>query len=169
MNLKKVVWIMKVKLNQKVVSPKGIEYEVIGIEDNQVVVSRINKAGEEVIKTFKKSTVTKTWKPSTESKTLVEEALEEAGLNSKLGKIGDKVEESKEAPRKSNKTKLEGVITLKDILESLGIEATAEYTKKLRRKLRKNEELKSLRMDGYNWSFKVEVKEEVVKKLKEII
>ncbi len=164
---------MKVKLNQRVISPKGIEYTIKGIEDGKVIVQRINKAGEEVIKEFKKTTITKTWKPSTEDdKTLVEEALEEAGLSSKLGKIGDPIKDTtnkEKAPRKSNKTKLEGVISLKEILESLGIEATADYMKTLRRKLRKNDELKALRIPDYNWSFKVEVKEEVVKKLKDIV
>ena len=165
---------MKVELNQKVVSPKGLEYTIKGIEDNKVILQRINKAGEEVIKEFKKSTVTKTWKlaPQEESKTLVEEALEEAGLNSKAGKIGDPIKDTnnkEKAPRKEDKTKPEGVITLKDILESLGVEATADYTKTLRRKLRKSEELKALRIEGYNWSFKLENKEEVVKKLKDIV
>ena len=138
---------MKVKLNQKVVSPKGLEYTIVGIEDNKVILQRTNKAGEEVIKEFKKSTVTKTFKPAPQE--------------------DDK--ETKEAPRKEDKTKLEGVISLKDILESLGIEPTAEYTKKLRKKLRKNEELKALRIEGYNWSFKLESKEDVVKKLKDIV
>ena len=163
---------MKIKNGMKVVSPKGLEYTVIGLEDGKVIVQRINKAGEEIIKEFKKSTITKTWKPSTESKTLVEEALEEAGLNSKVGKIGDPIKDTtnkEKAPRKEDKTKLEGVISLKDILESLGIEPTADYTKKLRKKLRKSEELKALRIPNYNWSFKVESKEEVVKKLKDIV
>lgn len=165
---------MKVKLNQKVVSPKGLEYKIVGIEDNKVVVSRINKSGEEVIKEFKKSTVTKTFKPAPQDddKTLVEEALEEAGLNSKVGKIGDPIKDTTnktKAPKKDNKGNIEGVITLKDILNSLGIEATADYTKTLRRKLRKSEELKALRIPNYNWSFRVESKEDVVKKLKDII
>ena len=165
---------MKVELNQKVISPKGIEYEVIGLEDNKVILQRTNKAGEEVIKEFKKSTVTKTFKPAPQEddKTLVEEALEEAGLNSKVGKIGDPMKDTtnkEKAPRKSNKTKLEGVISLKEILESLGIEPTADYTKTLRKKLRKNEELKALRVEGYNWGFKVEDVELIVKKLKDII
>ena len=164
---------MKIKNGMKVVSPKGLEYKIVGIEDNKVIVSRINKSGEEVIKEFRKSTVTKTWKPAPteDDKTLVEEALEEAGLNSKLGKIGDKVEESKEEEKEIEEAKEEEkeIITLKEILISLGIEPTADYTKTLRRKLRKNEELKALRMDGYNWSFKVESKEDVVKKLKDII
>ena len=164
---------MKVELNQKVVSPKGIEYTIVGLEDNKVIVSRINKSGEEVIKEFKKSTVTKTWKPAPqESKTLVEEALEEAGLNSKVGKIGEKIEESKEeekAHRKADKTKPEGVISLKDILESLGIEPTSDYMKTLRRKLRKSEELKALRIPNYNWSFKVEDESEVKSLLKNIV
>ena len=164
---------MKIANGMKVQSPKGLEYTVIGLEDNKVIVQRTNKAGEEVIKEFKKSTVTKTWKPAPqESKTLVEEALEEAGLNSKAGKIGDPIKDTnnkEKAPRKANKGNIEGVISLKDILESLGIEPTADYTKKLRKKLRKNEELKALRIPNYNWSFKLENKEEVVKKLKDIV
>lgn len=159
---------MQIANGMKVVSPKGLEYTIKGIEDNKVILQRTNKAGEEVIKEFRKSTITKTWKPSTESKTLVEEA----GLNSKVGKIGDPIKDTnnkEKAPRKANKGNIEGVITLKEILESLGIEPTADYTKTLRRKLRKNDELKALRIPNYNWSFKLENKEEVVKKLKDIV
>ena len=154
---------MKVELNQKVVSPKGLEYTIKGIEDNKVVVSRINKSGDEVIKEFKKSTITKTWKPSTE-----ESNNETTEASKTKGPIKESKEEEK-APRKANKAKPEGVISLKDILESLGIEATADYTKTLRRKLRKNEELKALRIPNYNWSFKVEDESEVKSLLKNIV
>ena len=138
---------MKVKLNQKVVSPKGLEYTIVGIEDGKVIVQRTNKAGEEVIKEFKKSTVTKTFKPAPQE--------------------DDK--ETKKATRKANKGNIEGVISLKNILESLGIEPTADYTKKLRKKLRGSEELKALRVEGYNWSFKLENESEVKSLLKDIV
>ena len=166
---------MKIKVGQLVKSPKGLEYTIKGIEDNKVIVQRINKAGDEVIKEFKKSTITKTFKPAPQEddKTLVEEALEEAGLNSKVGKIGDPIKDitnKEKASRKSNKTKLEGVISLKEILESLGIEPTADYTKKLRKKIRlKGEIIKELRLEGYNYIFKLEDVELIVKELKEII
>ena len=154
---------MKIKVGQLVQSPKGLEYTIVGIEDNKVVVSRINKAGEEFIKEFKKSTITKTFKPAPQ-----ESNNETKEASKTKDPIKDTTNKTK-APRKANKGNIEGVISLKNILESLGIEATADYMKTLRRKLRKSEELKSLRVDGYNWGFKVEDKDKIVKKLKDIV
>ena len=89
---------MKVNLNsigQRVVNPTGVEYTIVELKEDSVIVE-----GAKGIKELKLSTVEKTFKivkeSKEEAKTLVEEALEEAGLSSKLGKIGEKVEEAKE-------------------------------------------------------------------------
>ena len=124
------------------ITNKGNNYTVVELKEDSVIVEGIKG-----IKELKLSTVTKNFKvvkeeAKEEAKTLVEEALEEAGLSSKLGKIGEKeeaskeIEESKEEeskeveeakevekeieePKEESKEEVKEVITLRDIVEEI--------------------------------------------------
>ena len=195
---------MKVNLNsigQRVVNPTGVEYTIVGVEDSTVIVTGLNKKGEEITKNLKLSTVEKTFKlikeSKEEAKTLVEEALEEAGISTKLGKIGEKeeefkeVEESKEVeeakevekeieePKEESKEEVKEVITLRDIVEEivkeklliLDLEYNPNNTfKNIRKKIRKKATIiKELRLEGYGYTFKVESKEAIKEELLKIL
>ena len=84
------------------ITNKGNNYTVVELKEDSVIVEGIKG-----IKELKLSTVTKNFKlikeSKEEAKTLVEEALEEAGISTKLGKIGEKVEASKEEVEEGSK------------------------------------------------------------------
>ena len=166
------------------ISNKGNNYTVLEVKEDSVIVE-----GAKGIKELKLSTVEKTFKLVKESKeevkTLVEEALEEAGISTKLGRIGEKVEASKEEEKEIEETKEEvkeevkEIITLRDIVEEivkdklliLDLEIDPNNTfKNIRRKIRKKATIiKELRLEGYGYTFKVENKEVIKEELLKIL
>ena len=153
-------------LKGTIISNRGNNYTVLEVKEDSVIVE-----GAKGIKELKLSTITKNFKlikeSKEEAKTLVEEALEEAGISTKLGKIGEKEEASKEEeskeeskeveeakevekeieePKEESKEEVKEVITLRDIVEEivkeklliLDLEFNPNNTfKNIRKKIRK--------------------------------